>query len=95
MCPAPVSQGKAEILALAKTIGETQRDCGVDMPVDEYLGTLKFGLVEVVYEWARGMEFAQITSLTDVAEGKYQHQAAHFEFPAACLQVLITTVGPA
>jgi len=30
---------------------------------------LKFGLVEVVYEWARGMAFSQITALTDVQEG--------------------------
>ncbi|KAK3937586.1 NUC185 domain-containing protein [Diplogelasinospora grovesii] len=30
---------------------------------------LKFGLVEVVYEWARGMSFKNITDLTDVLEG--------------------------
>ena len=30
---------------------------------------LNFGLVEVVYEWARGLPFAQITNLTDVQEG--------------------------
>ncbi len=30
---------------------------------------LKFGLVEVVYEWARGMAFSQICALTDVQEG--------------------------
>ncbi|GAA5893928.1 hypothetical protein JCM8208_001280 [Rhodotorula glutinis] len=32
-------------------------------------GELKFGLMEVVYEWARGMSFQQITQLTDVQEG--------------------------
>jgi antiviral helicase SKI2 len=30
---------------------------------------LKTGLVEVVYEWARGRPFKDITSLTDVLEG--------------------------
>ncbi|KAL2121782.1 hypothetical protein VTJ04DRAFT_2237 [Mycothermus thermophilus] len=29
----------------------------------------RFGLVEVVYEWARGMSFRNITNLTDVLEG--------------------------
>ncbi|KAL2269338.1 hypothetical protein VTJ83DRAFT_1522 [Remersonia thermophila] len=29
----------------------------------------RFGLVEVVYEWARGMSFKNITDLTDVLEG--------------------------
>lgn len=29
----------------------------------------RFGLVEVVYEWARGMSFRAITELTDVLEG--------------------------
>lgn len=29
----------------------------------------RFGLIEVVYEWARGMSFNRITDLTDVLEG--------------------------
>lgn len=29
----------------------------------------RFGLMEVVYEWARGMSFQRITDLTDVLEG--------------------------
>ena len=29
----------------------------------------RFGLMEVVYEWAKGMSFNQITDLTDVLEG--------------------------
>jgi superfamily II RNA helicase len=29
----------------------------------------RFGMVEVVYEWARGMSFNRITDLTDVMEG--------------------------
>lgn len=30
---------------------------------------MNFGLMEVVYEWANGMPFEQITELTDVQEG--------------------------
>ncbi|KAG6380833.1 hypothetical protein JVT61DRAFT_5219 [Boletus reticuloceps] len=36
---------------------------------EEFRSTLKTGLVEVVYEWAKGTPFDQITLLTDVAEG--------------------------
>lgn len=35
----------------------------MDTTVEEYVDELKFGLVEVVYEWARGMAFKQITGL--------------------------------
>lgn len=33
------------------------------------MNSLKCGLVEVVYEWARGVSFKDLTSLTDVQEG--------------------------
>ncbi|KAH9178867.1 antiviral helicase [Lactarius sanguifluus] len=36
---------------------------------DEHRWSLNFGLMEVVYEWAKGMPFNQLTALTDVAEG--------------------------
>jgi len=40
---------------VATRVAEVQTACKVPVPEDEYLGRLKFGLVEVVYEWARGM----------------------------------------
>jgi len=48
-------------------IGNMQKECG--MKESEYVDQFHFGLVQVVYEWARGMPFAQITQLTDVQEG--------------------------
>ena len=36
---------------------------------DDFAASPRFGLVEVVYEWARGMSFNRITDLTDVLEG--------------------------
>ena len=38
-----------------------QLDCGMNTPVDAYLDGFHFGLVEVVYEWARGTPFCDIT----------------------------------
>lgn len=54
---------------MARQVATAQQLCGMDTPPDVYLRDLHFGLVEVVYEWARGMPFQQITTLTDVLEG--------------------------
>jgi antiviral helicase SKI2 len=60
-------QGRDEILAVAARVGRIQdyRKIGAE----DYEKKLKFGLVEVVYEWAKGTTFEDITKLTDVAEG--------------------------
>ena len=36
---------------------------------NDFVSRPRFGLMEVVYEWARGMSFNRITDLTDVLEG--------------------------
>ena len=59
--------GVDEIKKGANMIGSVQKDCG--MKETEYVDQFHFGLVQVVYEWARGMPFSQITQLTDVQEG--------------------------
>ena len=43
----------------------------MDTSLADFKEQFKFGLVEVVYEWARGMPFNEITDLTDVQEGEY------------------------
>ncbi|KAI9484026.1 MAG: NUC185 domain-containing protein [Benjaminiella poitrasii] len=62
-------KGKEVILTYARKIAELQVECGLQISVEDYVGGLKFGLVEVVYEWARGLSFKNITDLTDVLEG--------------------------
>ena len=64
-----LEQGIKDIKNIAARIGQVQVDCGLLQPVGEYVESFNFGLVEVVYEWARGMPFADITKLTDVQEG--------------------------
>ncbi|PKA51999.1 DEAD-box ATP-dependent RNA helicase ISE2, chloroplastic [Apostasia shenzhenica] len=65
-------------LALAKKrlwdtairLGELQAQLKVAVDPQEYTKeNLKFGLVEVVYEWAKGTPFSDICELTDVPEG--------------------------
>ncbi|XP_045196087.2 SKI2 subunit of superkiller complex protein-like [Mercenaria mercenaria] len=63
-----LEKGRDRILEKAAEISQKQKKVG--MQVDsEYEETFKFGLMEVVFEWARGMPFSEITNLTDVQEG--------------------------
>lgn len=51
-------------------LGQLQVHFKLPIDPEEYAQeNLKFGLVEVVYEWAKGTEFADICELTDVPEG--------------------------
>jgi antiviral helicase SKI2 len=61
--------GKNQILALAQTVGNIQVSKGVNISLEDYVQSFKFSLTEVVYEWAKGMTFKQITDLTTVQEG--------------------------
>ncbi|KAI0673626.1 antiviral helicase [Trametes maxima] len=64
--PPKLQEGLAALNALAERVERVQDRHKV--PGEEFR-MLKPGLVEVVYEWAKGMPFEQITDLTDVAEG--------------------------
>eukprot|EP00568_Trieres_chinensis_P012694 CAMPEP_0183304714 /NCGR_PEP_ID=MMETSP0160_2-20130417/9713_1 /TAXON_ID=2839 ORGANISM="Odontella Sinensis, Strain Grunow 1884" /NCGR_SAMPLE_ID=MMETSP0160_2 /ASSEMBLY_ACC=CAM_ASM_000250 /LENGTH=65 /DNA_ID=CAMNT_0025467815 /DNA_START=21 /DNA_END=214 /DNA_ORIENTATION=+ len=56
--------------AIAFRLGTMQRDHGLEVDPAEYCsGSLKFGLVHVVYEWALGVPFRNICELTLVQEG--------------------------
>jgi len=65
--PPRLEQGRDAIIAISDRVGRIQDSHKV--AVEDFRTGLKFGLVEVVYEWAKGMPFEQITSLTDIAEG--------------------------
>uniref|UniRef100_A0A8C3F104 SKI2 subunit of superkiller complex n=1 Tax=Chrysemys picta bellii TaxID=8478 RepID=A0A8C3F104_CHRPI len=62
-------QGMERIRAVAERIALLQRECGLRESVEDFVAQYNFGLVEVVYEWARGMPFAEIARLTEVQEG--------------------------
>ncbi|KAI8380104.1 NUC185 domain-containing protein [Blakeslea trispora] len=64
-----LTKGKEVVLEYASKIAQLQVDCGLAISVEDYVNNLKFGLVEVVYEWAKGLPFKHITDLTDVLEG--------------------------
>ncbi|XP_067416357.1 superkiller complex protein 2 [Emydura macquarii macquarii] len=67
--PSVLRQGMERIRAVAERIALLQRECGLRESVEDFVAQYNFGLVEVVYEWARGVPFAEIARLTDVQEG--------------------------
>jgi antiviral helicase SKI2 len=59
-----------QMKTIAMNLGKIQKAHGLDVDPIEYTeGSLKFGLVHVVYEWAIGISFEQITQLTTAQEG--------------------------
>lgn len=67
-----LNRGKEAIIEIAERVNHYQILHQVILSSDDandFVSRPRFGLVEVVYEWARGMSFNRITDLTDVMEG--------------------------
>jgi len=66
-----LEEGKELILRIAHRVNEIQErhQVLVSGEGNDFEARPRFGLMEVVYEWARGMSFNRITDLTDVLEG--------------------------
>ena len=65
-----LAKGRDMIVKIEMAMAEVQKKHEVENATAPGASVLRFGLTEVVYEWARGMTFKQITELTDVQEGK-------------------------
>ncbi|KFX88195.1 hypothetical protein V490_07774 [Pseudogymnoascus sp. VKM F-3557] len=64
--------GMATIIEISEKVNAVQTLHQVILSTEDsndFVSRPRFGLVEVVYEWARGMSFRNITDLTDVLEG--------------------------
>lgn len=67
-----LQKGKETIVAISEKVNAFQTQHQVILSSDDsndFVSRPRFGLMEVVYEWARGMSFNRITDLTDVLEG--------------------------
>jgi antiviral helicase SKI2 len=68
--PSQLEKACAHMVDLARRVAQVQYACGLPVSEAEFpQEILKFGLVEVVYEWGKGMPFRHIMDLTDVLEG--------------------------
>ncbi|KAJ4349708.1 Antiviral helicase ski2 [Didymosphaeria variabile] len=69
---ASLERGVAKIVEISEKVNHLQTLHQVILSADDsndFVSKPRFGMVEVVYEWARGMSFNRITDLTDVMEG--------------------------
>jgi antiviral helicase SKI2 len=69
---ASLERGIAKIVEISERVNKVQTEYQVILSADDsndFVSKPRFGMVEVVYEWARGMSFNRITDLTDVMEG--------------------------
>lgn len=69
---AKLEKGKNKIVEISERVNQVQTIHQVIQSSDDsndFVSRPRFGMVEVVYEWARGMSFNRITDLTDVMEG--------------------------
>lgn len=67
-----LERGKQTIIDISEKVNNVQTLHQVIQSADDsndFISRPRFGLMEVVYEWARGMSFKNITDLTDVLEG--------------------------
>ncbi|KAI9372100.1 armadillo-type protein [Aspergillus egyptiacus] len=67
-----LEKGKEAIVRIAEKVNDVQIQHQVlqsTEDVNDFASQPRFGLAEVVYEWAKGMSFNRITDLTDVMEG--------------------------
>ncbi|KAJ2040038.1 Antiviral helicase ski2 [Coemansia sp. S3946] len=67
--PPNLRAGRDRVLEAARHVGSIQVAYGLPLSVEEYVREFRFGLMEVAYEWARGLSFLNITGLTETQEG--------------------------
>jgi antiviral helicase SKI2 len=67
-----LEQGIEKIVEISEKVNQVQTLHQVILSAEDsndFVSRPRFGMVEVVYEWAKGMSFNRITDLTDVMEG--------------------------
>jgi antiviral helicase SKI2 len=67
-----LEKGQEAIIRIAEKVNDFQIKHQVIQSTEDsnnFASEPRFGLAEVVYEWAKGMSFNRITDLTDVMEG--------------------------
>lgn len=67
LIPPKLEEGRDAILAISERVGRIQDYHKV--AIEDFRSSLKFGLVEVVYEWARGMVCTNISLVPRNANG--------------------------
>ncbi|KAL0488400.1 cytoplasmic exosome helicase Ski2 [Acrasis kona] len=81
-----LTKAKENLIQLAMSLGKIQMEKGLDTSPSEYVKqVLNFGLMEVAYEWALGLPFAEICKLTEILEGSIVRSITQID--QACREV--------
>ncbi|VAH93952.1 unnamed protein product [Triticum turgidum subsp. durum] len=65
-----LSKPMMQLQEAARKIAEVQRECKLDINVEEYVeSTCKPYLMDVIYCWSKGATFGEVTEMTDIFEG--------------------------
>jgi antiviral helicase SKI2 len=76
---------KEKLKNLAQCLGKVQMEQGLNTSPTEYSSLLNFYLMEVSYEWAKGMPFSDITELSPILEGSIVRSITQID--QACREV--------
>ena len=81
-CLVPVEQGSEAIQLTsqlsdamqslqntAKQIAGVSRECKLEINEDSYLDSFKPYLMDVIYQWSKGVTFQEVCDMTDIFEG--------------------------
>ncbi|KAF7014620.1 hypothetical protein CFC21_028599 [Triticum aestivum] len=65
-----LSKPMMQLSEAARKIAEVQRECKLDVNVEEYVeSTCKPYLMDVIYCWSKGATFGEVIEMTDIFEG--------------------------
>ncbi|KAM0828724.1 hypothetical protein ACQ4PT_067356 [Festuca glaucescens] len=65
-----LSKPMTQLQEAARKIAEVQRECKLDVNVEEYVeSTCKPYLMDVIYSWSKGSTFGEVIEMTDIFEG--------------------------
>ncbi|KAL1326378.1 hypothetical protein HN51_036463 [Arachis hypogaea] len=78
----------------ARRIAEIQHECKLDINVNEYVeSTVRPYLMDVIYSWSKGANFADVIQMTDVFEGSIIRSARRLDEFLNQLRAAANAVG--
>lgn len=70
MLPDRLLAAKQQLDRVALALGQLQQQCGLDIVPEDYVHeSINWGMMQVVWEWAKGTKFSDICMFTNVLEG--------------------------
>nr|KYP67548.1 Superkiller viralicidic activity 2-like 2 [Cajanus cajan] len=80
----------------ARRIAEIQHECKLDINVNEYVeSTVRPYLMDVIYSWSKGANFADVIQMTDIFEGSIIRSARRLDEFLNQLRAAANAVGEA